>query len=144
MRRIILAVNGDCEVGGYIALSGKELAACRRADGIAAVLAAPSSERLPLQDRMQKIGGLFELPEPDELYLSKIWVQPDLRGAGHGAEILRSFLQQGEAAGCRKFRLDVAFEKARVVAMYESAGFRVCTEKSCVAGLRYLGMIRDV
>ena len=143
-QRVTLAFQDGSDIGGYIALPGKDLGACRQADGLAAVLSVTSTEREALQQRMRNAGSLFEIAEPDELYLSKVWVHSNFRGAGYGAAILRSFLSQGEQSGYCKFRLDVSSERGRAVAMYKSAGFKICSEKSCPAGLRYLGMIRVV
>jgi ribosomal protein S18 acetylase RimI-like enzyme len=139
--RVRLLVDDGHTVGGFVALSGSELADCRRADAVATIQAVESEERGSALARMRSARGLFTSPSANEFYLSKMGVVPDLRGAGHGATIVRQYLDVGVALGFRRFRLDVWAGNRSAVHLYETVGFRVLRESSInQAGMTYLDM----
>jgi ribosomal protein S18 acetylase RimI-like enzyme len=68
-------------------------------------------------------------------------VVPGHRGAGHGATIVRQYLDVGATMGYRQFRLDVWAGNRAAVHLYEAAGFRVLRESSVDQGrMTYLDM----
>lgn len=128
--RVRLLVDDGRTVGGFIALPGSELADCRRTDAVATMQAVAPEERRSVLARMRSARGLFTTVSAQEFYLSKMGVVPDHRGAGHGATIVRQYLDDGAALGFRRFRLDVWARNRPAIHMYEAAGFRVLRESS--------------
>jgi ribosomal protein S18 acetylase RimI-like enzyme len=139
--RVRLLVDAGHPVGGFIALPGSELNACRRLDALATVQAAGPEERGSMLARMRQARGLFPTVSNQEFYLSKMGVLPGHRGAGHGAAIVREYLDIGAALGFRRFRLDVWAGNRPAVHLYEAAGFRTLRESSPhPARMTYLDM----
>jgi ribosomal protein S18 acetylase RimI-like enzyme len=139
--RVRLLVDDGHMVGGFIALSGSELADCRKADAVATIQAVEREERGSVLAKLRSARGLFTTPLANEFYLSKMGVVPDLREAGHGATIVRQYLDVGVALGFRRFRLDVWAGNRPAVHLYEAAGFRVLRESSLDHGrMTYLDM----
>lgn len=135
VRRISILTSPADAAGGFLALAGDELARARRADTLATL-----KEKVPgLRDRLAEARGLFSPVEPDEYYLSKIGVAPEFRSTGMGRRLLREFLDAGQSAGFRRFRLDVSADNDRAVALYRAAGFRVAAQEHR-AGMTYLAM----
>jgi ribosomal protein S18 acetylase RimI-like enzyme len=128
--RVRLLVDAGNTVGGFIALPGSELDTCRRLDALAAVQAAEPEERGGVLARMRLTRGLFATVSPQEFYLSKMGVLPGHRGVGHGATIVREYIDIGAALGFRRFRLDVWAGNRPAVRLYEAAGFRKLRESS--------------
>jgi ribosomal protein S18 acetylase RimI-like enzyme len=142
--RVELLLDDGDAVGGYIALSGTELADCRRMDAVATMQAVGPDERGSLVARMRSARGLFATVSPQELYLSKMGVVRDHRGSGHGAAILRRFLDAGVAKGFRRFRLDVWAGNRPAIHLYEAAGFQVVRESTTDQGkITYLDMVLE-
>jgi ribosomal protein S18 acetylase RimI-like enzyme len=139
--RVELLVDDGHAVGGYISLSGTELADCRRMDAVATMQAVGPDKRGSLVARMRSARGLFATVSPQELYLSKMGVVPDHRGSGYGTAILREFLDTGAAMGFRRFRLDVWAGNRPAIHLYEAAGFQVLRESAAGQGrMTYLDM----
>ena len=139
--RVRLLVDDGRAVGGFIALPGSELADCRRTDAVATVQAVRPGERGSVLARMRSARGLFTSISAQEFYLSKMGVAPGHRGAGHGATIVRQYLEVGATLGFRRFRLDVWDGNRAAVRLYRAAGFRVLRESSIDQGrMTYLDM----
>jgi ribosomal protein S18 acetylase RimI-like enzyme len=139
--RASLLVHGGEVVGGFIALAGDELADCRRADAVAIIQTLPSEERDSVLARMRSARSLFTTLSAQEFYLSKIWVVPHHREAGHGATIVQRYLDLGAASGFRRFRLDVWAGNRPAIRLYEAAGFRMVRASSVDQGrMTYLDM----
>jgi ribosomal protein S18 acetylase RimI-like enzyme len=139
--RSVLLVTGDRAVGGFIALAGPDLQACRRADTLAALQAASQEGRRTLASRIRQSQELFGPVGVDEFYLSKLWVAAGFRRAGHGTRILQEYLRTGMAQGFRRFRLDVWAQNRPAVELYLAAGFGVLRQSSSErAGMTYLNM----
>jgi ribosomal protein S18 acetylase RimI-like enzyme len=139
--RLRLLVDNGRMVGGFIALPGSELADCRRMDAVATMQAVAPEERRSVLARMRSARGLFTTLSAQDFYLSKMGVVPHHRGAGHGATMVRQYLDVGIALGYRQFRLDVWAGNRAAVHLYEAAGFRVLRESSVDQGrMTYLDM----
>ena len=63
--------------------------------------------------------------EPDDVYISRVWVPAELRGKGHARVLMEETLAAGRRAGCTRFRLDVRPDNEIALGLYESLGFRV-------------------
>ena len=145
VERAVLLVTGDRAIGGFIALGGADLQACRRADALAALQAASQEGRSLLAERIRLGQNLFGPVAADEFYLSKLGVAAGFRGAGHGTKILQRYLGAGAAQGFRRLRLDVWAENRPAVALYRAFGFDVTRESSNdQAGMTYLSMALEV
>lgn len=144
LARMTLLLSGDEAVGGFIGLGGAELAQSRKADWLAMLKESSEPGRSELMARLGAVRGLFPRVEPEEFYLSKMGVMPELRGTGLGRRVAEEFLAAGRAAGFRRFRLDVWSENTPARRLYESLGFRVVSESaSAEAGMCYLAMVRE-
>lgn len=128
--RVRLLVDDLHSVGGFIAMPGSELAACRRLDALASMQAAERAQRDSVLARMRLAHGLFGSLSAQDFYLSKMGVLSGHRGAGHGATIVRQYLDLGAELGFQRFRLDVSAGNRAAVRLYEAAGFRVLRESS--------------
>jgi ribosomal protein S18 acetylase RimI-like enzyme len=141
IERAVLLIANDRAVGGFIALGGAELQACRRADTLAALQAAGRDGRTLLAERIRQSQKLFPSVTEDDFYLSKLWVVSEFRRAGHGIRILREYIHTGMAHGFRRCRLDVWAQNRPAVELYLAAGFAVVrASRSDRAGMTYLHM----
>jgi ribosomal protein S18 acetylase RimI-like enzyme len=145
LERTVLLVDEDRAVGGFIALGGLDLQACRRADTLAALQATSPGGRSLLAGRIRQSRELFGPVGADEYYLSKLWVAAGSRRAGHGARIVREYLRTGLAHGFRRFRLDVCAPNRAAVGLYLASGFAVLRESGDdQAGMTYLQMALEL
>jgi ribosomal protein S18 acetylase RimI-like enzyme len=145
VERAVLLVTGNRAVGGFIALGGPDLQACRRADTLAALQAANWEGRSVLASRVRQSQKLFGPVAADEFYLSKLWVAAGSRRAGHGARILQGYLRTGLAHGFRRFRLDVCAQNRAAVGLYLASGFAVLRESgNDQTGMTYLHMALEL
>jgi ribosomal-protein-alanine N-acetyltransferase len=145
IERAVLLVTGDCALGGFIALGGADLQACRRADALAALQAAGRQGQSLLVERVRDGRDLFGPVAADEFYLSKLGVASEFRRAGYGAKILQEYIYRGAANGFRHFRLDVWAENRPAIGLYRSFGFRVARElRNDRAGMAYLSMALEL
>jgi ribosomal protein S18 acetylase RimI-like enzyme len=145
LERAVLLVTGDRAVGGFIALGGSDLQACRRADTLAALQAAGREGRSLLASRIRQSRELFGPVAADAFYLSKLWVAAGSRRAGHGTRILQEYLRTGTALGFRRFRLDVCAENRAAIGLYLASGFTVLRESgNDQAGMTYLQMALEL
>jgi ribosomal protein S18 acetylase RimI-like enzyme len=144
LERVILLLERDLVQGAYVALSGADLAACRKADGRALLTNTPRDGRPALLRRLGAVRSLFAPVAADEWYLSKLAIAPAARGRGLGGRLVEAYLDQGAAAGFTRYRLDVEADNAGAVKLYAAHGFRVMHEASSdSAKMRYLGMTME-
>lgn len=129
-----------CEVdgrpaGGVAFISGERLAAARRSDLVAmARLPAVSAVR----ERLAATRDLFGTVVPEDLYLSRIAVDPERRARGLGRRLLQEVVTTAASEGHSRVRLDVAADNTAALGLYERAGFTLVSESvSEEAGLRY-------
>jgi ribosomal protein S18 acetylase RimI-like enzyme len=122
--RVVVLVDDARQVGGFIAVSGAELAVCRTHDALAAVAASGPEDRSSLLARMRLGSALFPAAAADELYLSRIGVYPEARGRGYGRAIVYEHLRRGIRDGFRRFSLDVCSDNLFAIELYRSVGFR--------------------
>jgi ribosomal protein S18 acetylase RimI-like enzyme len=141
VERAVVLGTADRVIGGFVALTGTDLQACRRADTLAALEAAGRAGRNLLAERIRVGQHLFAPIAADEFYLSKLGVASRFRRAGHGARILREYVGTGLERGFRRFRLDVWAENRPAVELYRTFGFQVVREASDGrAGMTYMSM----
>lgn len=134
------------EVAGcFVAHTGVALTRCRTADAVAYLHAVGRAGRTALTRRMRQSRDLFASVEPDEFYLSKVGVRPDMRRQGHGRALVERFLAAGLDRGLRRFVLDVSESNVRAVRLYESMGFHVAARSPLpAAGITYLDMRLEI
>jgi ribosomal protein S18 acetylase RimI-like enzyme len=133
---------GDGEhVGGYVALSGVELERCRRADGLAVLRDTLRADWPEIPSRVRASQQLFSSVDPDECYLSKLGIDPALRGLGWGRRLVEQALADGARDGFTRFHLDVWEGNEPARRLYERVGFEVVGSSwSETAGLTYLAL----
>jgi ribosomal protein S18 acetylase RimI-like enzyme len=136
--RVNLLLARDRLAGVSLALGGDELARCRRADTVAAIVDAGTG-RAALAGRIAETQALFLPVAEDSLYVSRLAVAPGLRGLGLGRLLLDDRLATGRSEGFTRFALDVAADNESAVGLYRSVGFRVEAARQA-AGMRYLRM----
>ncbi len=145
VRRATVIVRDGGVDGAMIALSGADLVSCRKADSLALLTEVEGQARLALRDRLAAAGELFAPIEGDQWYLSKLAVRPGARRGGLGARLLHTYLEAGEQAGFRRFRVDVEAANDPAIALYGSRGFRVVHDAASeAAGLQYLGLAMEL
>lgn len=126
--RTVGLYEDDAVVGGFIGLTGEELAGASRGDTLALLSAVPKEERPGLLRRAASLAELRRPVAPDEWFLSKLGVLASHRRGGRGRAVIEEFLERGRAQGLRRFRLDAWQPDAHVVGLYESVGFRTVAE----------------
>ncbi|HTX47081.1 MAG TPA: GNAT family N-acetyltransferase [Solirubrobacteraceae bacterium] len=125
----------DGELAGIVvALGAPELAACIKADMLAALRDAGRAGRADLLQRAAGLSGLRPALEPDVFYLSKMTVAPRMRGGGRGRALFREGIAAGRRAGYRRFRCEARATDAVNVRLYESEGFNIVERTSCPLG----------
>jgi ribosomal protein S18 acetylase RimI-like enzyme len=144
--RVRLVREGERPVGGFLALSGRELADARRADALAVMteFRAPGQKAVP--SRLRQAGRIFVPVEADDFYLSKMGVNPTQRGRGRGRLVLEEYLEMGRARGLQRFRLDVWEGNEPALRLYRSAGFRELPTAAAEQDpdLRYVAMVLEL
>ncbi len=86
------------------------------------LIARQASDAPPLRDSHDIAGALVQFPtKQGELFLHKIMVHPDCRGAGIGTQLMRAALAQANVP----VLLTVDPQNAPAVKLYESLGFSV-------------------
>jgi ribosomal protein S18 acetylase RimI-like enzyme len=139
--RTTLMVERGRVIGGYIALSEADLRECRAADAVASIRAVGRAGIASLRERLEAARLLFPPPEPGELYLSKMGLLQEYRGAGRGRALLEEFLAASRARGFRRFRLDVWTQNRPALCLYRSVGFETVAEsRAAAADLTYAQM----
>jgi len=142
--RVTLRLVGDSPVGGFVAVPGGDLAACRRADTVALLSATDRAGRVALTARLREGDVLFPPAQPDQLYLSKVWAPRPAQGFGHGLPLLREFMRQGRDGGFARLRADVMTDNVALQRFGEFLGWRVGpAATSGVTGLSYVMMTWD-
>src|SRR5262249_24603454 len=132
----------DEPVGGYIALSGKQLRSCRLADSIAALAKFGPLAAKAIKDRLPDLRGLFASVSEADYYLSKIGVVPSAQGHGYGRLLMRRYIEHGRAKGFARFRLDVSEDNIAARKLYEAFGFRTIYRGEIASmGISYLSQV---
>jgi ribosomal protein S18 acetylase RimI-like enzyme len=122
--RAVVLVDEAHQVGGFIAVSGSELARCRMHDAVSAVAASTPERRASLLDRLRLGRPLFPEVAADELYLSRVGVHTQARRRGYGKAIVHQYLRHGIRHGFLRFSLDVCSDNVSAIELYRSVGFR--------------------
>lgn len=145
--RAIVFEDGDGALGGcIIALAGGELTGCRLAD-----FAAFCEELGPGPDANEVAAAslavsqeLFPSVADDDVYVSRVGVDPRRRGQGIGRALVNHAMEVfggGRDGGRRRCRLDVSADNHAAIRAYEAAGLRIATTShSPAAGLTYCAM----
>jgi len=145
IERVSLLGEPSDPVGGFIALSGSELSKCRQMDMAALTMSGNRSRREEVAKRLELTRNLFSPVEANEFYLSKFWIDPKHRGAGHGRRLMKSYISAGHARGLTRFSLDVSAQNEPAIRVYRSFGFKEVREsKVPEAGLHYFAMAADI
>lgn len=139
IHRAELLVRGTEVLGGYLALSGRQLVKCRRADYFELLKLHRSDPAL--RQRLQALGGLFG-PVPDGcLYVSKVGVRAQAQGRGLGWRLLRRCVHQGKKNGFRRFQMDVSEDNEASYRLGQALGFvTIHRGRAPAYGLAYRSM----
>jgi ribosomal protein S18 acetylase RimI-like enzyme len=144
IKRALLLYHGDTAIGGFIALSGRELRACKRADTLALANAVSTGDRAALVHRLRCAASVRQPVAEDVFYLSKLGIDGRHRGRGFGKALALEFFDVGRRRGFRRFELDVEPENTAAICLYESVGMTAVAESSsCDGVLRLRRMTRD-
>jgi ribosomal protein S18 acetylase RimI-like enzyme len=125
IRRVTMLFEAGQPVGGFIALAGRDVAACRHADTRALIAAAGRARRPELSRRLRWVAELQTPLDGDAYYLSRLGVRAEHRRRGYATTLMRQYLVEGRRAGFERFRLDVARDNDAALRLYRSTGFRV-------------------
>ncbi len=145
LRRTRLAVVDDRIAGGYIAVAGTDLAACRQADLLDLARTMGDRSYSELRSRMNDLDELFAPVEAHDFYLSKLGVMP--RAAHRELEIplLDDCIQRAEHGGFGQVRTDVCEDDEAMRSLLQTYGFRpIYRGKTPDGQLRYLSMSLEV
>jgi ribosomal protein S18 acetylase RimI-like enzyme len=144
LTRVVLLLEAEAPLGGFISMGGGELLLCRKADTLAVLNEPDKTRKAELSSRLEATRGLFPLVGADQYYLSKVGIAAYARGQGLGRVLTEAYLERGRSAGFTRFRLDVCSENQPALRLYTSLGFRVVSESvSDEAKLRYLALVKE-
>jgi ribosomal protein S18 acetylase RimI-like enzyme len=141
-------VDGDSDVpaGVLIGMHGETLATCRAADFVAfceELGSGPDAEAV-IEQVLPVARRLFSPVAHDAFYISRVVVDPARRGLGLGRALVEKTIESLEAAGARRFRLDVSRDNFAAMQTYHALGFRVVgTAEVAEHGLVYHAMERE-
>lgn len=124
LRSQILMSDGAI-AGGFISLGGLELKRARKADAIALATTISETERSGVLERLSDAANLFSPVDDDEYYLSKMGLDHRFRRKGYGKQLLSRYLEEGQARGHTRYRLDVYARNAAAVRLYLDSGFQI-------------------
>jgi ribosomal protein S18 acetylase RimI-like enzyme len=139
IRRACVLLQGERPIGGYIALGGRELPACRQTDLLTMMKELDHEAMTTFRARLAESKQLFPPVDPDDFYLSKIGLLPEWRGRGLGHLLMREYLANGASAGFTSFRLDASADNGPAVHLYQRSGFEIAKRTDGVA-MSYLAM----
>lgn len=125
VNRIVFIADSQHIFGGFIALSGRELEQCRKADFLVLLNYARRNHSEGLMAKIRQANQLFSTVSENEYYLSRIGVQPCYRGKGFGKQLMKAYIDNGTAKGFNCFRLDVAASNVQAIQLYEASGFTI-------------------
>lgn len=119
-------------IGGYIALSGKELQQCRKADLITLIKNIDSEDINQCREKMIASKGLFSKVDVDHYYLSKIGVDSLYRQKGYGGKLMEEYVRDGLSLGHRRFCLDVCVANKTAIHCYQKFGFKIISTSGII------------
>jgi len=123
--RVVLLLEDEIPLGGFISMGGEDLLYCRKADALAILNDPNETWKAEIRHRLQAVRGLFPLVTADQYYLSKLGIATYARGRGLGRALAEEYLERGRAARFTRFRLDVWSENQAALRLYATLGFRV-------------------
>jgi len=135
---------GGAPVGCLIGLSGAELRRARAADFLAFCqeLGSGADADQVLADVVPASRELFPAVADDQLYISRVAIDPAARGKGLGRKLVAHALETFRANGFQRFRLDVSADNLAAIRAYEAAGMRVVSSQhSPATGFTYCAML---
>ena len=145
LKRVHLVSLEGSVAGGFVALDGSELARARKADLIALTVDPDPGRAQALRERLSALKGLFGQIEPQEYYLSKMFLAARFRGTNLSRQLLKAYLAEGQLRGYGRFALDVHADNSRAIRSYSRAGFWISARTSSADGtVRYLSMKYEV
>jgi ribosomal protein S18 acetylase RimI-like enzyme len=140
--RVSVARDEAAWVGGFVAMDGRTLSACRISDAVAALEEA-GDEVEAVRGRMEIGRSLFPAVDRDDFYLSRVGLLERYRGRGLGESLVASYLKTGEAQGFERFRLDVSAWNDRALSLFRRMGFHPISESTLPGTtLAYVAMVR--
>ena len=141
LARATALLEGERVLGGYIALRGRDLARCRKADLLWLLKRCSAAERRDLSQRLENSRELFAPVPAEHCYLSKIGLLPEYRGQGFGSFLLDAFISASVEKGYDTLRLDVCADNQAAIRLYRRRGFEVIGEAELAPlGVWYLAM----
>ena len=141
--RSLLLHEGDRPAGCLLSMGGADLARCRAADFAAFcqdIGSGPEAEAI-IEQVLVTSRTLFAPVPDDELYISRVAIDPERRGQGLGKALVQQAIALRSAEGFRKFRLDVSADNTAAIRAYEAVGLRIAGRVSDPgSGLEYCSM----
>ena len=89
-------------------------------------------------DGRSDVGYIGLHPEPDAMFLSKLYLIKDARGHGYSSEMLAFVKGLCAASGIGTIRLTVNRGNAQAIAVYRAAGFKTVREQQADIGGGYI------
>jgi len=116
-------VEGESVVAMAAWLNGAELKRLRMKATLALLKFPAFGEDRTLGDRIRAASSTLLSPGPEDMYLSRVAVDPNQRGQGRGRAILDDLASSARSRGCQRLLLEVAEDRAPAVRLYERFGF---------------------
>jgi ribosomal protein S18 acetylase RimI-like enzyme len=133
--------------GCILTVPGHELTRCRAEDFASfctEIEGEPEADQV-IAEVMAASRELFPAVAGDDLYISRVAVDPTQRGRGLGQALVRRAIETARAGGLRGCRLDVSLDHPGAIRAYQAAGLTItCESHSDLARLTYGAMRTDV
>ncbi len=123
-----IALNDSSPAGVIVAMSGSEVGRRRRSDFLALMGASGRERRLLLKQNLQVLANATPPIRESDFYIRSLAVDKARRGCGIGRALINAAINDGAAAGHRRFRLDVDTDNDPALALYRSCGFEAISE----------------
>ena len=143
--KITLLMRDQVVLGGYLAMSGKDLLLARKYDLIEVMKVARGTNNTALVKRLGASRELFGTIDDQSYYLSRIGVRSEYRGKGLGRKLLEHCLASDRIGSYDLLKLHVSTDNQSAIALYLSHNFTIVREcTSTKAGMAYYTMMRDM
>ncbi len=145
LHKIRLMIADGHIAGGFVAVSGRQLARRREADLIDLARQAGALVSPNLRRRIQAVYPLIGAVAHNDLYLSKLGTTADFSGRGYEELLLDECIKRAETVGFSRLRIDVDRDDPIIPDLCAENGFDLFDRGVTPDGqVTYLNLVREL